>query len=480
MTADITSLTAAELHGAYRSGALSPQEATATFLARMRDVGEPVNAFCLVDPDQTMQQAAEAAGRYRTGSFLGPLDGVPVAVKDTLLTRGWPTLRGSKATDPDQPWLHDSPAVLRLRQHGAVLIGKTTTPEFGWKAVTDSPLTGASRNPWNTALSPGGSSGGSAAAIASAMTPLALGTDGGGSIRIPASFCGVVGIKPTFGRVPQWPASPFGGLSHVGPMAWTVADAAVVLAALSGPDPQDPASLALGPPGDMPQADQDISGLRIGLSLDLGYAEVHREVADAVYSAARVLEALGAVIIEAHPGFADPIVAFETLWYVGAAKAVAPYSTGLRGQMDPGLIEIAAAGTSISALEYLGALDAQSELTRVTEAFFASYDLLVTPTLPIAAFSAGREVPDGWPGRRWMSWTPFTYPFNLSGSPAVSVPCGFTATGLPIGLQIVAARKADWLAITAARAYQSAAPLTDRRPAPAGSGTLGAAGAGPR
>ncbi len=462
--ADVISLSAADLRSAYSAGTLSPREVSASFLARISDIDTSVNAFCWVDPDETLSQAAAAEARYRSGTPLGPLDGVPVAVKDTLLTRGWPTLRGSKAIDPVQPWLHDSPAVRRLREQGAVIIGKTTTSEFGWKAVTDSPLTGISRNPWNTRMSPGGSSGGSAAAIASAMTPLALGTDGGGSIRIPSSFCGVVGIKPTFGRVPQWPGSPFGVLSHLGSMAWTVADAAVLLAAISGPDPLDPWSRSIPGGGGSPSTAGDLSGVRIALSVDLGYVAVQPDIADAVCSAARVMEALGAIVTEADPGFADPVRDFEILWNVGAARAVRPYGARQRAEMDPGLAEIAAVGADVTALDYLAALDARSELTELANTFFATYDLLITPTMPIAAFAAGQEVPDGWPGRRWTSWTPFTYPFNLSGNPAASVPCGFAASGLPIGVQIIAARDADWLVISAAHAYQEAASLTDRRP----------------
>jgi len=462
--ADITLLTAAELHSAYRARTLSPREAAAAFLTRVSDVDASVNAFCWTDPAETLTQAAESERRYRAGLPLGSLDGVPVAVKDTLLTRGWPTLRGSKAINREQPWLRDSPAVGRLRDQGAVLIGKTTTPEFGWKAVTDSPLTGITRNPWNTALTPGGSSGGSAAAIASGMAPLALGTDGGGSIRVPASFCGVVGIKPTFGRVPQWPASPFGTLSHVGPMAWTVADTAALLRVISGPDPLDPWSCFLPALGDDAARGETLRGLRIALSVDLGYIDVDQEVADAVSSAANVLEALGAIVTRADPGFTDPIAGFEVLWCVGAARAMEPCGAQQREEMDPGLVEVAEIGSAVSALDYLRAADAQSALTDAMSRFFLKYDLLVTPTLPIVAFAAGQEVPDGWPRRRWMSWTPFTYPFNMAGIPAVTVPCGFNAVGLPIGLQFLAARHADWLVLSCGRAYQEAAALTQRRP----------------
>src|SRR5215217_7781008 len=230
---------AAELAAAYRSGQLSPVEAAQEALERIEERDETVNAFCLVDPDAALADARESAERFARGEPRGPLDGVPVAIKDLLVTRGWPTLRGSPAIDPHGPWEDDAPVVAALRRSGAVLPGKTTTPELGWKGVTDSPLTGITRNPWDRSRTAGGSSGGSAAALATGMVPLALGTDGGGSIRIPCAFCGLPGLKPTFGRVPAWPASPFGPVSHVGPMARTVADLALLLDVIAQPDARD-------------------------------------------------------------------------------------------------------------------------------------------------------------------------------------------------------------------------------------------------
>src|SRR5271170_6406808 len=243
MASELYAMTAAELSEAYRDGDASPVEAAEACLARIDALDSTINAFCHVDHEATMAQAEASEARWRTGAPLSALDGVPVAIKDLLLTRGWPTLRGSRTIDPGQAWNDDAPAVARLREAGAVLLGKTTTPEYGWKGVTDSPLTGVTRNPWDLKKTPGGSSGGSAAALAARLAPLAIGTDGGGSIRIPASFSGVFGLKPTYGRVAAWPLSPFGTLAHIGPMSRDVMGAAMLLDVIAGADARDPHSL---------------------------------------------------------------------------------------------------------------------------------------------------------------------------------------------------------------------------------------------
>jgi aspartyl-tRNA(Asn)/glutamyl-tRNA(Gln) amidotransferase subunit A len=461
---DVTRLSATELLALYRMRELSPVEATRAVLARIDSRNAAINAYCLVRDDEALASAKQSEQRWRAGEPAGLLDGVPVSVKDLLLTSGWPTLRGSLTIDKAGPWNVDAPAVARLREHGAVLLGKTTTPEFGWKGVTDSPLTGVTRNPWDLGRTAGGSSGGAAAAVASGLGPLALGTDGGGSIRIPASFCGIVGLKPTHGRVPVYPPSTFGTLSHVGPMARTVADVAVLLDALGSPDYRDPLALDRRAPVSAELDTTRVSGLRVAYSPALGYAKVDPEVAAAVMGAVTVLEQAGAMVTLADPGFVSPLPAFDVLWYAGAAKIVDDIPEDRRHLIDPGLAEIAEEGRRYSALGYLQALRERSELGIAMGAFHQTYDLLVLPTEPIVAFAAGAEVPDGSAQPRWTSWTPFTYPFNMSHQPAATVPCGFSAAGLPIGVQVVGPRHADGLVLAACATIEAALPWRDRWP----------------
>ena len=465
MTGTVTAadLSATELLDAYRSRELSPVEATRAVLDRIEQLNERVNAFCLVDEHAALEAAAASEQRWRRGEPSGLIDGVPVSIKDLLLTDGWPTLRGSRTIDPAGPWTVDAPAVARVREHGGVMVGKTTTPELGWKGVTDSPATGVTTNPWDTARTAGGSSGGSAAAVALGMGPLSLGTDGGGSVRIPAAFTGTTTIKPTFGRISHYPASPFGPLSHIGPMTRTAADAALLLDVASGTDVRDPWALAPAASASA-RLDDGIGGLRIAVSPALGRVDVHPEVAAAFAAAVEVIAGLGARVEAAEPGFADPVEAFETLWFAGVAKSIENLAPAQLALMDPSLVEVAEQGSRTTALEYLSAMAVRNDLGTLMGEFHSRYDLLLTPTLPIPAFAAGVEVPEGWPRQRWTSWTPFTYPFNLTQQPAASVPCGFTADGLPIGLQIVGPRHADATVLAAAQAYQRATDWHLRRP----------------
>ena len=397
----------------------------------------------------------------------GLLDGVPVAVKDVFLTPMWPTLKGSKTVQGASTLHKEAPAVAALSRHGYVPLGKTTTPEFGWKGVTDNPVDGVTRNPWNPETTPGGSSGGSSAAVALGMGPLALGTDAGGSIRIPAAFCGIVGHKPTFGEVPHWPASPFGTLAHAGPMTWTVEDCALMMNVLTEADDRD--INAVPRRGiDYLQALRDgerLDGLRIAYSAALGYVDVDPEVEAAVQAAVPVFESLGATVVETDPGFSSPMAAFGHLFYSGAANAMRDLGASKRALMDPQLVKVAEKAAQLTMLDYLDAVNKRAAITERMATFHRKYDLLLTPTLPLTAFTAGREVPEDWPHTRWPSWTPFTYPFNMTGQPALSVPCGFDSRDLPIGLQLVGRRFDDATVLRAGHAYQRAAALTDRRPA---------------
>ena len=468
---------ATELVELYRRGEASPVEAAQAVLRRIEQVDPTLNAFCHTDPETTLAAARDSEQRWHRGSPAGPVDGVPTSIKDQLLTRGWPTRRGSRTTAAeagvaiDQAWPDDSPAVARLRERGAVLVGKTTTPEFGWKGVTDSPLTGITRNPWRPACTPGGSSGGAAAAVAAGMGQLALGTDGAGSVRIPASFAGVVGLKATFAQVPVYPSSAFGTLSHTGPLTRTVADTALLLDVVSAADPRDPwavpppavpfrAQLGAGEPGG-----DALAGLRIGFSPTLGYVRVDPEVASLVAAAVEVLRGLGAEVDLVDPGFADPLEPLETLWCAGAAALLRGVPAQRRELVDPGLRAMAERGELLTGVDVVLAGVERTRLGLLMTALHQRFPVLVTPTMPIPAFTAGQDVPDGWPDPAWTSWTPFTYPFNLTQQPALTVPCGFTAGGLPVGLQLVANRFDDALLLRVGHRYQQVTDWHTRRPA---------------
>jgi aspartyl-tRNA(Asn)/glutamyl-tRNA(Gln) amidotransferase subunit A len=459
---DIAYASAISLLDRYRKRALSPVEVTRFLLDRLGVLQPKINAFCIVDLDGALATARESEWRWQRGEPAGRLDGVPVTIKDLMLMRGFPTLRGSRLVDPDQDWSEDAPAVARLREAGAVILGKTTTPEFGWKALGDSPLTGITHNPWDLSRTPGGSSAGAAAACAAGIGALHLGSDGAGSIRIPAAFTGIFGLKPSFGRVPAYPLSAMGLLAHLGPMARTVTDSALMLTVLSQPDYRDPYSL---PPDDTDWCEGIEDGVRawrIAYSPTLGHAKVDPEIAAAVAEAARQFEALGAIVEEVDAIFPSPREVLFTLWAAGAAKLLDVYSRDKRALVDPGLVATAAEGERISAVDYLGADLVRTALGQQMAAFHQKYDLLLTPMMPIPALPVAQDLNDPATERHWIDWSPFSYPFNMTRQPAASIPCGVTRAGLPIGLQIVGPLYADARVLRAARAFETTQP--ERRP----------------
>jgi aspartyl-tRNA(Asn)/glutamyl-tRNA(Gln) amidotransferase subunit A len=461
---DLNRMTAAQLVKGFSGKKFSPVEAAEACLAQISRHDAAINATCGMHLEEALASAKASEARWLKGRPLGALDGVPVLVKDLLLVKGWPTLRGSKTVAPDQAWVHDAPAVARLREGGAVLLGQTTTPEFGWKGVTDSPLTGITRNPWDLSKTPGGSSGGSAAALAAGYAPLALGTDGGGSIRIPAGFTGTFGLKPSFGRVPAWPLSPFGTLAHVGPMTRSVADAALMLNMIARPDSRDGQALPYEACDYRKGLGRKLKRLRIAYSPTLGHAEIDPEIARIVRKAVKVFEALGAAVEKADPGFADPAAAFRILWWSGARALLGGLPKEKRALLDPALAEVVEQAMTLSLDDYLGAQKVRGALGSHMRLFMERYDLLLTPTLPIAAFAAGKLAPGGEVTGKWVNWTPFTYPFNLTMQPAASVPCGFTRAGLPAGLQVVGRMFDDATVLCACHAYEQATGWSEMRP----------------
>ncbi len=458
---DLAMMSATDLVARYRTVRLSPVEVVRAVLDRI-DAGDALlNAFCFRDDTAAMKAARESEARWRSGTPLGLLDGVPAAIKDQTLAKGWRTLRGSLTISPDQPWDEDSPAVARMREHGAVFVGKTTLPEFAWKGVTDSPLTGVTRNPWNPEKTPGGSSGGAAAAAAVGMGALHIGSDGGGSIRIPCAFTGVFGIKPSFGLVPLYPPVPVGTLAHVGPLTRTVSDSALMLTVIALPDPEQRDWFAMRhqPRDYRVGLESGVHGLRVAYSRTLGYAEVEAEVAELVDKAVRVFESLGAVIEDVDPGFETPEETFRVHFF-GRLGAVGEGLTAeQRALLDPGLQEVMEIGKRYTPRDWFVAEAEREVLGRYMNLFMTKYDLLMTPQLPLVAFEVDAEVPAGRGMSRWVDWTPFTYPFNLTQQPAASVPCGVTSEGLPVALQIVAAKYRDDLVLSASRAYESVHPF---------------------
>lgn len=460
MTDELIRKSAADLAVGYEKGDFTPVEVTAAVFDRIEAVDGKLNAFRLLDREGAMAAAKASADRWQKGAPLSAIDGAPTSIKDLFAVKGMSNRKGSLTT-PDTPDPADAPAVGRLRAAGAVILGKTTTPEFGWKGITDSPVTGTTRNPWNTDTTPGGSSGGASAAAAAEMGVLHLGSDGGGSIRIPAAFAGVFGHKPSFGQVPYFPPSPMGTLSHAGPLTRTVADAVLMLNVMTGEDTLDwftqrsdgihPAALSGG-----------VKGLRVAFSPALGHAAVDPEVAAAVAAAAAMFGELGAQVEERDPFTQDPVGMFNTLWQSGAHGALRGLSAEEHAKLDPGLAKVLDDARSIELGTYMDAQRDRAAFGSEMKVFMADYDLLLTPTLSVPAFGVDRLVPEGWSENApnsWVAWTPFSYPFNLTQQPACSIPCGFTKGGLPIGLQIVGRMFDDATVLRAAQAYEDDNPL---------------------
>lgn len=464
---DLCWLSALELAALIRSKQVSPVEVVGAVLARLETVNPRLNAFCAVVADEALEAAAAAEVAVLMGEALGPLHGVPVSVKDLVYTRRLATAGGSRLFADHVPE-EDAVCVERLRAAGAILIGKTTTPEMGHKAVTDSPLCGVTRNPWNPELTPGGSSGGAAVAVATGLGPLAVGTDGGGSIRIPAAFCGVYGLKPSFGRVPQFPGFPgWETLSHTGPIARTVRDAALMLDVMAGPDDRDRWSLPADGGGSfLESCAAGVAGLSIAWSPDLGHALVDPEVARICEEAAARLESLGCHVEVVTPGWDDPEEIFRVM---AAAELYGAWGDRLAAdapRMDRSLVAFLRYGETITASRYLAATHQRREFWTEVQRFLARFDLLITPTVAIPPFPVGRPGVNEILGRAVspLAWIPFAFPFNLTGQPAATVPAGFTPSGLPVGLQIVGRRHADRTVLAASAAFETAAPWAGRRP----------------
>lgn len=441
---------------------VSPIEVTQSVLDRIAQVDDQLNAFTLVQADQALAEAKDAERAVMRGEALGPLHGVPVSVKDNVWVRGDPSTSGSllmrNFVAP-----RDAPAVAGLREAGTVVVGRTNMPEFAWRGTTDSPGYGPCLNPWNVARTPGGSSGGAAAAVSAGMAPLAVGTDGAGSIRIPAAFCGIVGMKPTFGHIGQFPAAGLNELAaHIGPMTRTVADCALMYRAMSRYAPCDPLSTALTPRG----VPRSISGLRVAWSSDLGFVPVEPEIVDVVRAAASELGGLVAGVDETYPGVGDLAAVLDVLYGSVQAGAHAGRSGDELAQMDPALVDYARRHARTTVVDYGAAVRRRQAAVASVDQFFDAYDLLVTPTVGIEPFASDLVSPPDVHGRRvgHLDWS-LCYPFNYTGQPAISVPVGRTQDGLPVGMQIVGRRHADATLLAVAEAFEQLRPWADQWPA---------------
>ncbi len=458
-------MTAADLAAAIRKKRVSPVEVVEALLGRI-DKTRSLNAYVTVDAEGA-RAAAKAAERalMRHGARLGALHGVPFSVKDLVATRGVRTTFGTPLYRDHVP-TEDAPTVERLKAAGAIMIGKTNTPTFGWVGITDNLLFGATPNPWSLRRTPGGSSGGAGAAVAAGLGPLAIGTDGGGSIRKPAAFCGIFGLKPSYGR---WPIHPHGaawGLSSVGPMTRTVKDAALMMNACAGPDERDQYSLP-GPGVDYVRALRGrLKGVRVAYSDTLGFAPaVDREVREATARAARVFRDFGCRVEDVDPGWPSPYPSWRALFLGGIATRLAPY-LHRRAEIDGGLLPAVEETLRQPPTAYVQAWLDRLAWWAHARAFFETYDLLLCPTVATVAFPLGILWPtviDGTPVDREAA-SAFTFAFNMTGQPAASVPCGFTRDGLPIGLQIVGRRFDDVTVLRASAAFEAARPWAQQRP----------------
>lgn len=459
MPTELTRASAQELSRLYARGKASPTEALQAVLARTDRVNPIINVFCHIDRAHALSAARASERRWRRGRPLSPLDGVPVSVKELVAVRGWPLSMGSRLTGAACA-REDSTVVARLREAGAVLFAQTTSPEFGHKGVTDSPRHGITRNPWQTDRTPGGSSGGCGAAVAAGLGPVSIGTDGGGSIRIPSSFCGLVGLKATFGRVPAWPPSLVGDLANTGPMTRTVGDCALTLNVLARPDARDPYAL---PPDDTDYTRLPGRGraLRVALILKMGDHVLDREVAEKVKAAARRFESMGWLVDEVRPPFAfdRAVRCFGIHWFAAMQRLMAGYPEARHADFDTSLQAQARAARAYTLGDFAQAQADRRDLAFAWSQLFTRHDLVLTPMVAVPPFAVGTTAPPGANGKPNVLWTPYSATFNLSRHPAITVPCGRTRDGLPIGLQLVATHYREALLLGAAARYARAEPF---------------------
>ncbi|HTR87951.1 MAG TPA: amidase [Reyranella sp.] len=460
MSKDLAQMTAAHLARLYAKGKASPVEAMKAVLARTEAVNPTISAFRHVDTEAALTAARLSERRWKKGKPLSDIDGVPVSIKELVRVKGWPATMGSKLTDKT-PADADAPAVARLREAGAIVFAQSTSSEYGHKGVTDTPLNGVTRNPWNTDLTPGGSSGGAGAAVAAGMGPLAIGTDGGGSVRIPSSFNGLIGIKATYGRVPAWPPGMNGDLANTGPMCRTAVDCALMLNVITRPDARDATQLPADDTDYVKALKHPIKRPKVAFIARMSDHPVDLEVASLVAKAVGRLAKMGWKIKEAEPPYphAETSKAFSTLWLTNSQRLLQLYPKERHGELDPSLRADAELGLKYTLQDCINAMVVRRESAVAWNLLFEAYDFVVTPTIAVQPFAVLKKAPDLPDGKPNWRWSPYTATFNMTRHPAATVPCGISREGLPIGLQIVGGHYKDAAVLAAAHQYAEAHPI---------------------
>jgi aspartyl-tRNA(Asn)/glutamyl-tRNA(Gln) amidotransferase subunit A len=458
MSQAFDAMTAIELRDRIARREISPVEVTRRALDKAQSTQASLNAFFFLMPEKALAAAKGAEEAVMRGDPLGALHGLPISIKDLMAVGGERFAFGSRCM-ADNIAAADAPPVERAKAAGAIIIGKTTTSEFGCKAVGDSPLTGVTRNPWNLAKTPGGSSAGAAASVAAGITPFSLGTDGGGSVRIPGCLTGLAAIKGQFGRIPVWPVSATTTLAHVGPMARTVEDAALLFMTCAGRDERDPYSVAGPVPDLLAACKQDIKGLRVAYSPTLGYARPDAEVLRVVDAAAKQFEQLGCTVDLVGKVFErDPVDVWSAEFYAGAGTRLRPFLEKQRELIDPAVADILEQALRQELRDYYARVFERYALRDSLRPFFDRYDILLSPVLPVTSLDAGKNIPDHLSDRNLVSWVYYTYPFNLTGQPAATVCAGIATDGMPVGIQIVGRAMADADVVRVAAAYERTQP----------------------
>ncbi len=467
---DLCYTPATELGRLIRARKLSPVELTDAVLARIDRLNPKLNTYLTVTADHARELAKAAEARALRGELRGPLDGIPYSIKDLEPTAGIRTTYGSKFFEQNVP-TEDGVVAARLRASGGVLLGKTNTPHFGYKDMCDNLLGPPCKNPWNLARTSGASSGGAGSAVAAGLGPLAHGSDGSGSIRIPSALCGIFGLKPSLGRVPYWPSQDLWNTrSHNGPMTRTVRDGALLLQAMAGPDSRDPLSIDAPAADYLAACEGDLAGLRVGWSRDLGFAAVDPEVGEIAGAAARRFADLGGDVEEAKIDWGHPYEFHKIIYSTHVAARNHERALARPDWIEPTLMRMILDAAKITGIEYVQALVARTAFAERVRATFERYDLLLTPQMPVAAWPADpgpfEGLPDlgGKPAHSIFDRVPFMYPFNLTGQPAANVPCGFTREQLPVGLQIVGRWHRETDVFRAAAAFEALQPWAAQRP----------------